>query len=137
MSSKTLFLYPISTTTELTPYHLQLNIIPAFQRTFVLTHACALLLHYLLDPPLRIRRVVWQANARNDRSVKAAQRLGFSLEGIIRWQRILPQEKEGNEVEIDGISDGRGPGRHSAVLSICWDDWRDGVREKVDALVRR
>ena len=49
----------------------------------------------------------------------------------MRWHRILPEGKDGEQVDADG----RGPGRDTAMLSICWDDWRDGVREKVQALV--
>lgn len=28
-------------------------------------------------------------------------------------------------------------GRHSAMLSVCWDDWIDGGRELVERLMRR
>lgn len=101
------------------------------------TNAVALLLNYLLGSPLQLRRVTWLANARNERSVKAAERMGFRLEGVMRWHRILPEGKEGELVEKEGVSDGRGPGRDTAMLSICWDDWRDGVRNKVQALVER
>ena len=73
--------------------------------------------------------------SRRERSVKAAERLGFRLEGIIRWHRILPEGKEGKRVE--GDADARGPGRDTAMLSICWDDWRDGVRERVRSLGER
>lgn len=32
---------------------------------------------------------------------------------------------------------GRGPGRHSAVLGIGWDEWREGGEEKVEQLMKR
>lgn len=111
----------------------QINILPWAQRTFITTIANALLLHYLLDPPLSLRRVTWLANAKNERSVKAAQRLGFRLEGIMRWHRILGERKDGEYAD----GDGRGPGRDTAMLSICWDDWRDGARDKLKALQER
>ncbi len=76
--------------------------------------------------------MTWLANAKNERSVKAAQRLGFRLEGIMRWHRILPEGKDGKEAR-----DGRGPARDMAMLSICWDDWRDGVKDKLKALQER
>ena len=126
-----------------------------FQRTFVGTHANALLLHHLLDRPeaggLALRRVQWQCNASNEASVRAARRLGFVLEGIIRWQQVLPVEKtasEGAEMERERMPKAPtpawadvqqwGPGRHTAMLSLCWDDWVvAGGREHIDALVSR
>ena len=116
----------------------QINILPWAQRTFITTAANSLLLHYLLDPPISLRRVQWLANAQNERSVKAAQRLGFKLEGIMRWHRVLPVGKDGAyPAGIEDKGDGRGPGRDTAMLSICWDDWRDGVRDKLKALQER
>lgn len=120
-------------------------LVSSFQRTFVGTHANALLLHYCLDSiedgGLGLRRVQWQPNASNLASVNAAKRLGFHLEGIIRWQQVLPVGKMGREGAglPRGGWDGKewGPGRHSAMLSLCWDDWLGGDREHVDALVRR
>jgi len=104
--------------------------IPRFQRTHVTTNAVGLLLQYCLDSPpsgLGLRRVQWQANSQNTNSVRAAQRLGFTLEGIIRWQRVLADDCEGNGVDISHLPEinGKklGPGRHSAMLSLCWDDW--------------
>lgn len=130
-----------------------------FQRTFVGTHANALLLHHLLDPPtatpgtegtavddsstrskpgrdLGLRRVQWQCNAANTASVRAAQRLGFRMEGVIRWHQVLPVGKTGDGTVEAGAGEW-GPGRHTAMLSLCWDDWVGGGRERIDALVRR
>lgn len=125
-------------------------LVSSFQRTFVGTHANALLLHYCLDSPVQgglgLRRVQWQANASNLASVNAAKRLGFQLEGVIRWQQVLPVGKIGSEGAGPGKDalpsvgwDGRewGPGRHTAMLSLCWDDWIGGGRDNVDALVQR
>lgn len=73
-------------------------ILPEFQRTHVNTNALGLLMHYCLDlpadlakgelkygPGLGLRRVQWQCHADNAPSVRAAERMGFKLEGIIRW----------------------------------------------------
>ncbi|KZO98213.1 acyl-CoA N-acyltransferase [Calocera viscosa TUFC12733] len=115
-------------------------ILPTFQRTHVNTHAVGLLLHYLLDTPaqggLGLRRAQWKANERNAPSVRAAQRLGFRQEGVLRWHMVLPEGKEGPlpREEGDGV---KGPGRHTAMLSICWDDWMGGAREHVDGLMGR
>lgn len=125
-------------------------LVSTFQRTFVGTHSNALLLHYYLDSVeeggLGLRRVQWQANVSNVASVNAAKRLGFKLEGVIRWQQVVPIGKVGSkgaEIDTEGLPrkglDGKewGPGRHTAMLGLCWDDWVNGGREHVDALVRR
>ncbi|QRV78860.1 GNAT family acetyltransferase [Ceratobasidium sp. AG-Ba] len=70
-------------------------ILPPYQRTHVSSHAIGLLMNYALDMPkdggLGVRRVQWQAHASNKPSVKAAERLGFKMEGIIRQGvRSLP-----------------------------------------------
>ena len=87
----------------------------------------------------------WQANVDNIPSVNAAKRLGFKLEGVIRWQKVLPFGKrgdeggEGLELPTEGWDGERawGPGRHTAMLSLCWDDWARGGRELVDGLCNR
>jgi hypothetical protein len=55
---------------------------------------------------------------------------------------VLPEGKkgvvdEGPSQEKREPGDGRGPARHSALLGLCWDDWRDGGREKLRALMER
>jgi len=106
--------------------------IPKFQRTHVTTNATGLLLQYCLDPPpngLGLRRVQWQANSQNERSIHAATRLGFNFEGIIRWQRALPPGSQGNDVDVSHLPEVNGkklgPGRHSAMLALCWDEWSE------------
>ncbi|TDL20442.1 acyl-CoA N-acyltransferase [Rickenella mellea] len=117
--------------------------LPAFQRTHVTSNAVGLLLQYCLELPpfgLGLRRVQWQANAENKASIRAAERMGFEMEGIQRWQRILPHGKFGKEVigrEGEGCQEGlRGPGRDTAMLSMCWDDWID-EKEKVCRMMAR
>jgi RimJ/RimL family protein N-acetyltransferase len=123
-----------------------------FQRTFVGTQTNALILHHFLDSPAQggmgLRRVQWQTNANNTTSIRAAKRLGFQLEGILRFHQVLPQGKRGSDDagldrEAEGMPvrrwDGHawGAGRHTALLSVCWDDWVGGTRDHVDALVSR
>jgi len=71
----------------------------------------------------------------------------------MRWHQVLPfgkgkdyyTPKDGNGSGDDKMPrmgwDGRiwGNGRHTALLSLCWDDWlgEGGGRERVDALVAR
>ncbi|KAG5352363.1 hypothetical protein J132_07438 [Termitomyces sp. J132] len=114
-------------------------ILPGFQGTFVSPNAVGALLKYLLDTPaqggLGLRRVQWTANPENQASVRAAQRMGFKLEGIMRWSWCLPQGKEGREVGEGGR--GYEKGRDSAVLAVCWDDWENGGREHAEKLIDR
>ncbi|KAI0073162.1 hypothetical protein K474DRAFT_1603847 [Panus rudis PR-1116 ss-1] len=107
--------------------------LPAFQRTHVTSNGIGLLLHYCLDVPneggLGLRRVQWQCNTLNETSRRAAERMGFKFERIERWQRVVPSSREGPlPREGDPRPDYRG--RHSVILSVCWDDW-DEVKEVV------
>ena len=117
------------------------------------------------DGGLGVRRVQWQAHASNAPSVRAGKRLGFRMEGVIRsvcnlflvprlasslvyphvskltlskcrWQRPLPAGKESSEPFRADDELGL-PGRHTAVLSVCWDDWEGGVKEHVRSLIER
>ncbi|KAJ6516902.1 acyl-CoA N-acyltransferase [Mycena vitilis] len=118
--------------------------LPQFQRTHVTTNAAGLLLHWTLDGPteggLGLRRVAWKANANNARSVRAAERLGFRREALLRWDRVLPEWKKesGNGGSVRaGDSKPGCVGRDTVVLSLCWDDWESGARESVNMLMQR
>lgn len=117
-------------------------LLPRYHCTFVGTHANGLLLHHLLDPTpngLALRRVQWQPNASNTASVNAAKRLGFRLEGVMRWAVVLPWGKIGDTVREgreQGETEGR-KARHTAMLALCWDDWEGGGRDYVDRLMAR
>ncbi|KEP48753.1 putative GNAT family acetyltransferase [Rhizoctonia solani 123E] len=115
-------------------------ILPRFQRTHVNTHAVGLLMQYALNRPsqggLGLRRCQWQAHASNIPSARAAERLGFKLEGVIRWQRPLPAERESSAPFRADDSLGL-PGRHTAMLTICWDDWENGGKDHLQRLMDR
>lgn len=125
-------------------------VLPTYQRTFVSTHAIGLVLQYALEVPgdegqesdlgggggLGLRRVQWQAHANNAASIRAAQRMGLKMEGINRWQRTLDAGKEAGIKAREGDALQR-PGRHSAMLAICWDDWQDGGRDHVRKMMGR
>ncbi|KAJ3513937.1 hypothetical protein NLJ89_g2665 [Agrocybe chaxingu] len=130
-------------------------ILPPFQRTHVASSAVGLLLHYCLDlpnsssppvdgpvtieggAPLGLRRVCWQANARNKASIGLAERMGFKMEAILRWDRVLSPGKQGNACALREGDPREGcPGRDTALLSLCWDDWEQ-ERTKVDVIIRR
>jgi RimJ/RimL family protein N-acetyltransferase len=87
--------------------------------------------------PLGLRRVVWQADARNAASIRLAERMGFKLEAVQRWGRILPVGRPVEiEVRIDDPKAGEG-GLNAAMLSLCWDDWESGARDKVQVIMQR
>ncbi|KAF8597095.1 acyl-CoA N-acyltransferase [Ceratobasidium sp. AG-I] len=117
-----------------------LFVFPPFQRTHVSSHMIGLTMQYALDSPngggLGVRRVQWQAHASNAPSVRAGKRMGFRMEGIIRWQRPLPAGKESSEPFRKDDELGL-PGRHTVMLSVCWDDWEGGVKEHVRGLIER
>ncbi|BGP36903.1 hypothetical protein JCM10449v2_000805 [Rhodotorula kratochvilovae] len=140
---------PVSRMTEIGHLHIP----TPFQRTHVLTHSIAILLRWLLTPPapysgssppgLGLRRVQWYANELNVPSIRAAQRLGLTLETThVAWDRVVLPGKEG--VALPAYIQGAyreeeeqvGTGRHSAVLAIGWDDWNEkGGKERIEALV--
>ncbi|KIP02225.1 hypothetical protein PHLGIDRAFT_16682 [Phlebiopsis gigantea 11061_1 CR5-6] len=111
-------------------------VLPAFQRTHVASNAVGLLMRYCLElpgtapPGLGLRRVQWCAHTKNVRSARLAERMGFRREGVHRWMWVLPKElaRDGDVVTGEGRA-ADVPGRHTFVLSVCWDDWEDGVRE--------
>lgn len=119
--------------------------LPPYQRTHVTTHAVGLLLHYALDSPeqggLGLRRMQWLADPPNKASLAAAQRMGFQLEGILRWNRVVPDAEARGKIHNgrDGPPYGqqKDGGRDTAYLSLCWDDWLNGKRELVDSLLAR
>lgn len=61
---------------------------PAAQRTKANTEACFLLLRHCFEE-LRYRRMEWKCDACNERSRRAALRLGFTFEGIFRQHMII------------------------------------------------
>ncbi|TFK38332.1 acyl-CoA N-acyltransferase [Crucibulum laeve] len=118
-------------------------ILPPFQRTHISSNAVGLLLHYALDLPsaggLGLRRVFWQANSLNTKSIRLAERMGLKLEGILRWDRVLPANKDAGNGRGVREGDPRAGclGRDTAMLGICWDDWEEGGREHVDKVMAR
>ncbi|CAI7609782.1 unnamed protein product [Penicillium pancosmium] len=120
-------------------------ILPRYQRTHVTTHAVGLLLHYALDSPeqggLGLRRMQWLADPPNKASLSAAQRMGFQLEGILRWNKVVPDAdargKIHNGRKKPSYGEEKDGGRDTAYLSLCWDDWLGGKREVVDELLCR
>ncbi|RPA98943.1 acyl-CoA N-acyltransferase [Choiromyces venosus 120613-1] len=117
---------------------------PAFQRTHVTTNAVGLLLQYALDPEhmggLGLRRVQWQTNVPNVASARTAERMGFMKEGLLRWDRVFADgERRGKVGNGKRLPDGKEKdlGRDTLIFGLCWDDWEDGVKGRVVALMAR
>ncbi|KAK0504493.1 hypothetical protein EDD18DRAFT_1316826 [Armillaria luteobubalina] len=105
-------------------------ILPAFQRTHVTSNAVGILLNYALNLPadggLGLR----------------PKRMGFQMEGVMRWARVWPETKIRGSGGVrvrkdDPREDEFGYGRNVAILSMCWDDWEAGAKEKVNAVMAR
>ncbi len=83
------------------------------QRTTAATEAIYLLLSHAFDD-LRYRRVEWKCNALNAASRRAAERFGFTFEGVFRKHQVV-----------------KGRNRDTAWYSIVDDEWpaiRTGFR---------
>ncbi|KAK7047310.1 hypothetical protein VNI00_006541 [Paramarasmius palmivorus] len=114
----------------------------AYQGTHVSSHAVGLLMRYALDLPdqggLGLRRVQWQTNQVNKASVGLALKMGFIKEGVLRWHKVLEPGKEighnGGKVRRGDPQEGCGA-RDTVILAVCWDDWEDGVRKKVERML--
>ena len=61
---------------------------PVLQRTTAATEAMYLMARHVFDD-LGYRRYEWKCNAQNDPSRRAAQRLGFTYEGIFRQHLVV------------------------------------------------
>ncbi|TFK28127.1 acyl-CoA N-acyltransferase [Coprinopsis marcescibilis] len=113
-------------------------VFPSWKRTFVSSHAIGLLMNYAMNLPeeggLGLRKLVWTFLSGNEASLKAAQRMGFKVEGTLRWFWEMPEEVDGEPV--DGQR-GVGKGKHEVSLSVCWDDWEKEVKELVHKQMNR
>jgi RimJ/RimL family protein N-acetyltransferase len=90
-----------------------------FQRSPLNTEAKYLLLQHAFEI-LGCIRVQFKADSRNERSLRAIERLGAAREGILRNQMIMP----------DGVF------RHSVYYSILDSEW-PGVKARLEALMAR
>ncbi len=117
-------------------------VFPEFHHTHVAKEMVALMLRYLLalptasPPGLGFRRVEWRAHPGNKPSLGLAERVGFTRDGTVKWLWVLPEELAdvGDECTRADVFQGR-TGRHTVILSVCWDDWEGGVNEVVKAIL--
>lgn len=114
-------------------------VLPAFQRTHVGSCAVGLLLKHMLELPpsgLGFRKVKWSASPINTPSNKLAERMGFKLEGVLRWKYVMPvvegyHQKLGKEARAGDAGNGL-LGRDCNEWAMCWDDWEESGRELVE-----
>jgi len=106
----------------------------ALQRTPGATEAVYLLARHAFDR-LGYRRLEWKCDARNSRSRRAAERLGFHYEGLFRQHRVV--KGENRDSAWYSIIDGEWPACRAALerwLAADNFDEQGGQREKLSDL---
>ena len=129
---------PANLTTELG----YVILFPQFHHTHVAKDMVGVMLRYVLGlptaspPGIGFRRVEWRAHPGNKPSLGLAERMGFKRDGLMKWFWVLPEELTdmGDKCTRPDAFQGR-TGRHTVILSVCWDDWEGGVDEKVKAVL--
>lgn len=109
---------------EMRPFHRSLEIggtwyAPEFQRTAVNTECKYLLLKYAFEE-MNCIRVQFKADARNERSLRAIERLGAVHEGVLRNHYILQD----------------GTFRDSVYYSILFREW-SAIKTRLEQNLRR
>ena len=74
---------------------------------------------FLIHPIYRYRRIEWQCDVDNYCGKKVADRLGFTLEGVLRKHRIW-----------------RDANRDTSLYAMTNSDWRDPVEDRLALLVK-
>lgn len=130
------------------PEHLGIElcvlVLPQFRRTHIGSHMIGLLMQYALNLPthprggLGLRRVQWEAYLKNKGSIGLAMKMGFKMEGVKRWSRVL---QHGKEASGNGLPTRRGDPREefkgfdTACLAICWDEWEEEGKRRVEEML--
>ena len=89
-------------------------------------------------PGLGLRRLQWTSSPANAASMRAAERMGFKAEGVIRNQWAWPQGKDGLSFDATGELE-TATGEPRGVAQDCWiagitkADWEEvgGLKEWV------
>ena len=85
---------------------------PGLARTRAATEAMFLLLDHAFA--LGYRRVAWKCNALNGASRRAAERLGFALDGVLRAHMVVRGKRR--DSAYYSLLDGEWPARRAALL---------------------
>lgn len=106
----------------------------AMQRSPASTEAIWLLMSLAMDD-LGNRRLEWKCNARNQRSRRAAERLGFTQEGVFRQHAVI--KGQNRDTAWFSIIDGEWPQRRDALqrwLATGNFDARGRQRQRLEDL---
>jgi len=87
---------------------------PKMQRTRAATEAMFLLLQHAADA-LGYRRLVWKCNSLNAPSIRAAHRLGFTPEGVLRAHRVV--KGRSRDTAMFSITEAEWPSRRDAIAA--------------------
>jgi RimJ/RimL family protein N-acetyltransferase len=90
---------------------------PSLQRTTAATEAMYLMARHIFDD-LGYRRYEWKCNAENEPSRRAAQRFGFTFEGIFRQHMVI--KGRNRDTAWFSMLDGEWPARKQA-----FESWLD------------
>ncbi|MDC7788339.1 GNAT family protein [Rhodoplanes sp. TEM] len=109
---------------------------PALARTAAATEAMALMMRHAFDD-LGYRRFEWKCNALNAPSRRAAERLGFTFEGVFR--RHLIHKGRSRDTAWYAVTDEEWPSRRAAFEAwLAPDNFRaDGTQRRSLAELRR
>ena len=102
---------------------------PRMQRTRAGTEAMFLLMKLAMDD-LGYRRLVWKCNALNTPSLRAAERLGFVAEGVLRSHFVM--KGRNRDTAMFSILGSEWPRCRDAIVA-----WLDGANVAADGTVRR
>ncbi|KZT55322.1 acyl-CoA N-acyltransferase [Calocera cornea HHB12733] len=115
-------------------------VLPTFQRTHVAGHSVGLLLQYCMElpdatpnPGLGLRRITWLAKPDNPPSIRLAEKMGLTREGVLRWTYVT--EAKGKRTR-DGDPDQK-PGRDCLLLAMTCEDWETRGRHIVEQQMDR
>ncbi|KAJ5796534.1 uncharacterized protein N7518_005074 [Penicillium psychrosexuale] len=120
-------------------------VLPPYQGTHVATNAVGLALQLAFESAenggLGLRRVHWSASTMNLASARLAQRMGFEKIGIIPWHMRFVKGKIygkiGNGRELPPGGDPEDLWRDTLSLTLGWDRWENGARQRVVTAMER
>ena len=99
------------------------------QRTPAATEAIYLMVAHAFDE-LKVRRLEWKCDAANERSRRAADRLGFTFEGVFR-QHMLVKDRN-RDTAWYSLLDGEWP-----AVRAAFEAWLDAANFDGDGVQRR
>lgn len=102
---------------------------PRLQRTRAATEAMFLLMRHAMDD-LGYRRLLWKCNALNAPSRRAAERLGFVFEGVLRAHMVVKGRRR--DTAMYSILAEEWPARRAAI-----EAWLDDANFAPDGTARR